>query len=121
MTPPSSRDATAASKQREHRRFPRYRTDLRLIVKVLGQDGYLRVHGRCNEIAESGLGAVVTAELSPGEMVSLELSIPNGPELALRAVVRHRMGFLHGFEFVGMLPEQAQSILSYCQTLVPIS
>lgn len=120
MTPPLSSDAATPSKQREHRRFPRYRTDLRLIVKVLGQDGYLRVHGRCNEIAESGLGAVVTAELSPGEMVSLELSIPSGPALALRAVVRHRMGFLHGFEFVSVLPDQAESIRSYCQALVPI-
>jgi hypothetical protein len=120
MTPTSSRDAAAASRQREHRRFPRYRSDLPLIVKVLGQEGYLRVHGRCTEIAESGLGAVVSAELSAGEMVALEISIPHGAELTLRAVVRHRMGFLHGFEFVGMLPEQTESIQVFCQNLTRI-
>ncbi len=120
MTPPSSRDATAAAQQREHRRFPRYRTDLRLIVKVLGEEGYLRIHGRCTEIAESGLGAVITAELGPGEMVALEFSIPGEHGLELRAVVRHRMGFLHGFEFVGILPEQIQDIVAFCQTLARI-
>ena len=102
------------------RRFARYRTELPLIVKVLGQDGYLRVHGRCFEIAESGLGAVVTSEFRPGEMVSLEFSFPDVPELqVLRAVVRHRMGFLHGFEFVGLLSEQRERIQQYCQTLAP--
>lgn len=119
MTPPSQ-SATAASKDRELRRFPRYRTDLPLIVKVLGDTGYLRIHGRCTEIAESGLGAVISAELSPGEMVALELSLPEGNELILRAVVRHRMGFLHGFEYVNAPPEQRQRIADYSRNLPPV-
>jgi len=102
------------------RRYARYRTELPLIVKVLGQDGYVRVHGRCFEIAENGLGAVITSEFRAGEMVSLEFSFPNSSELQVfRAVVRHRMGFLHGFEFVGILPEQKDHIKSYCRTLSP--
>src|SRR5215467_14511404 len=97
------------------RRFARYRTELPLIVKVLSQDGYVRIHGRCFEIAESGLGAVITSEFKPGEMVSLEFSFPGNPELQiLRAVVRHRMGFLHGFEFVGILPEQKELVREFC-------
>jgi len=100
------------------RRFVRYRTELPLIVRVLGQDGYMRVHGRCFEINDSGLGAVVTSEFRPGEMVSLELSLPEVSEIQIvRAVVRHRMGFLHGFEFVGILPEQRDYIQIYCRTL----
>jgi PilZ domain len=100
------------------RRFVRYRTELPLIVRVLGQDGYMRVHGRCFEINDSGLGAVVTSEFRPGEMVSLELSLPEVPEIQImRAVVRHRMGFLHGFEFVGILPEQRVHLQVYCRTL----
>ena len=102
------------------RRYARYRTELPLIVKVLGQDGYLRIHGRCFEIAENGLGAVITSEFRSGEMVSLEFSIPSVKEVQnYRAVVRHRMGFLHGFEFVGILPEQREQIKSYCRTLAP--
>ena len=102
------------------RRFARYRTEIPLIVRVLGQDGYMRIHGRCFEIAESGLGAVITSEFSAGEMVSLEFSIPDQPDMmVLRAVVRHRMGFLHGFEFIGLLPEQREQIKAYCRTLPP--
>jgi hypothetical protein len=102
------------------RRYARYRTEIPVIVKVLGKDGYLRIHGRCFELAEAGLGAVITSELSAGEMVTLEFSIPDAPEpLVIRSVVRHRMGFLHGFEFIGALPEQSEMVRAYCRKLEP--
>ncbi|MBV8052978.1 MAG: PilZ domain-containing protein, partial [Acidobacteriaceae bacterium] len=101
------------------RRYARYRTEMPLIVRVLGENGYIRIHGRCFEIAENGLGAVITSEFAAGEMVSLEFSMPGAEEMILRAVVRHRMGFLHGFEFVGLLPEQSEQIKAYCRTLQP--
>lgn len=111
-TPPMHKSST--------RRYARYRTEIPVIVKVLGQDGYLRVHGRCFEIAENGLGAVITSEFRAGEMVSVEFALPEKDELQIvRAVVRHRMGFLHGFEFVGLLPEQRDLIKEYCRKLQP--
>jgi hypothetical protein len=100
------------------RRVARYRTEIPLIVHVLLKDESARVHGRCFEIGELGLGAVITSELPAGEVVSLELSFPQAGEVQrLRAVVRHRMGFLHGFEYVGLLPEQRELIRSYCRTI----
>ena len=102
------------------RHYARYRTELPVIVKILGQDGYMRIHGRCFEIAEAGLGAVITSELGPGEMVTLEFSIPGVAEaFVMKAVVRHRMGFLHGFEFMASLPDQGQHIQTLCRTLQP--
>jgi PilZ domain len=102
------------------RRYARYRTEIPIIVKVLGKDGYVRIHGRCFEIAEAGLGAVITSELAAGEMVTLEFSIPGAPEaFVMRSVVRHRMGFLHGFEFISALPEQSQIIQAFCRKLEP--
>lgn len=102
------------------RRYARYRTELPVIVKVLGKEGYLRIHGRCFEIAEAGLGAVISSELVAGEMVTLEFSIPEVPELfVMRAVVRHRMGFLHGFEFISALPKQSELIQKFCEMLEP--
>jgi hypothetical protein len=102
------------------RSYARYRTEIPVIVKVLGKDGYLRIHGRCFEIAEAGLGAVITSELNAGEMVTLEFSIPDISELfVIRSVVRHRMGFLHGFEFIGALPKQSELIQTFCQRLEP--
>ena len=102
------------------RRYARYRTEIPVIVKVLAKDGYVRIHGRCFELAEAGLGAVITSELKAGELVSLEFSIPNAPQVfVIRCVVRHRMGFLHGFEFIGALPEQIEVIQKFCRTLEP--
>ena len=102
------------------RRYARYRTEIPIIAKVLGKDGYIRVHGRCFEIAEAGLGAVITSELSAGEMVTLEFAIPEVPEVfVVRSVVRHRMGFLHGFEFIGMPPAQSELIQVFCRKLEP--
>jgi hypothetical protein len=93
---------------------------LPLVLEFLGRHGYVRVHGRCFEIAEAGLGAVTTSELAVGDMVSVELFIPDMLEpITVRAVVRHRMGFLHGCEFVGLLPEQMEWIREFCQDLQP--
>ena len=102
------------------RRYARYRTEIPVIVKILAKDGYVRIHGRCFELAEAGLGAVITSELSVGEMVTLEFTIPDRSQVyVIRSVVRHRMGFLHGFEFIGALPEQIEIIQNFCRTLEP--
>jgi hypothetical protein len=102
------------------RRFARYRTELPIIVRVLGQEGQLRVHGRCFEIAEAGLGAVITSELNTGEMTTLEFYLPEQSDpFILRAIVRHRMGFLHGFEFVGIAPTEQEQIRRFCRKLKP--
>lgn len=117
MTSSSPKSVRAKDGRDYQRRVPRYRTDLPLIVRVLGQEGYVRVHGRCTEISESGLGAVTSAELTNGEIVSLELPLPGGEDMDLRAVVRHRMGFLHGFEFISLLPTQATRLEEFCRNL----
>jgi len=100
------------------RRVARYRTEIPVIVRVLVEGESVAVAGRCFEIGEGGLGAVITREFPAGETVSLELSFPHMPALRpLRAVVRHRMGFLHGFEFLDLGPEQKEVIRAYCRTL----
>ncbi len=117
MTSSSPKSARAKDGRDYQRRTPRYRTDLTLIVRVLAERGYVRVHGRCTEISDSGLGAVTSAELNSGEIVSLELPLPGGDAMDLRAVVRHRMGFLHGFEFISLLPAQADRLREFCRSL----
>ena len=115
-----SRSQTDMSSKRgaQRRRFTRHRTDLPLTVTVLRQDGYVRLQGRCHEIAEAGLGGVISTALVAGEVVSLEFSIPDVPQpLVLRAVVRHRAGLVHGFEFIGASPEQRDCILTFARPL----
>lgn len=104
--------------QRRRRRFPRYRTDLKLTVLVLGPDGHFQVNGLCNQIGEGGLGAIISSELTIGEMVNLQLSVPAEPQpISLRAVVRWRDRLQHGFEFFGAPSEERARIRDYCQTL----
>jgi hypothetical protein len=118
MTKSGSQTDMSSKRGAQRRRFPRHRTDLPLTVTVLRQDGYARLQGRCHEIAEAGLGGVISTALVAGEVVSLEFSIPDVPEpLVLRAVVRHRAGFVHGFEFIGASPEQRDCILTFSRPL----
>jgi hypothetical protein len=118
MTKSRNQLGTSSKQGRQRRRFTRHRTDLPLTVTVLRQDGYVRLQGRCHEIAEAGLGGVISTALVSGEVVSLEFSIPDVVQpLALRAVVRHRAGFVHGFEFIGLSPEQRECILTFSRPL----
>ncbi len=64
------------------------------------------------------MGGVISTALVAGEVVSLEFSIPDVPQpLILRAVVRHRAGLVHGFEFIGASPEPRDCILTFARPL----
>ncbi len=100
----------------EGRRYVRRRADLPITATVLTQDGYKSFEGRCREIAEAGLGAIIATELAVGEIVSLEISLPSPYQpLKLRSVLRRQKGLFHGFEFLELQPEQRDVILSFCQ------
>jgi hypothetical protein len=114
----NSADPPAPYDPRRRRRFPRYRADLKLGIRLLGPDGYSQLSGLCNQIGEGGLGAIISTELSIGEVVNLDLSLPSQPQpVSLRAVVRWRERLQHGFEFYGATPEQLAAIHGYCDTL----
>ena len=74
--------------------------------------------GRSSEIGEDGVGATLTGELEPGEVVSMELSLPMTPfPIKFRALVRYRDGLRHGFEFLTMSPTQREEIRRICEAL----
>jgi len=103
---------------RRVRRIPRYRTDLRLTVTVLGRDGHFETHGLCNQIGEAGLGGIIGNELTIGEVVNLHLYLsPPSPPLHLRAIVRWRTRLQHGFEFFGINEEFSVQIREFCKRL----
>jgi hypothetical protein len=102
------------------RKYPRHKTSLPITATILDQKGYVTVQGRCVEIAEGGLGAMLSADIASGEIVALEFSIPSLPKpLALRAVVRRRTGLSYGLEFVSLANEQRASIREFCKDLPP--
>src|SRR5438270_750987 len=67
------------TKPREH---SRYLLDQRLVVRAKET-----LHGRTKDIAEGGLGATIPGNINVGDIVELELQLPNDPEpLKLKAV-----------------------------------
>jgi len=85
---------------------------------MLGPDGYSQVNGLCNQIGEGGLGAIISTELSVGEVVDLNLSVPSQAQaVSVRAVVRWRERLQHGFEFYAATSEQLAAIRTYCAGL----
>ena len=57
------------------------------------------------------MSATLTGELQPGEVATLEFTLP-ATVLAtrLRAAVRYRNGYRHGFEFLTLTDGQRQAI-----------
>lgn len=100
------------------RRYPRFRADLRLTATAVRDHQNVTVPGRCNLIAEGGLGAIMAGELVPGDVVTLEFSLPALEEpVQVRAVVRSGDGFHYGFEFIVLTPAQREAIRSFCKPL----
>jgi TonB family protein len=67
--------------------------------------------GRCTDISEAGVGAVVAGELAAGQQIAIELRLPNvGVPVRVRALVRYQSQLRCGLEFVGLSVEQREMI-----------
>ena len=93
------------------RGFPRHPIHVPLDLIVLRSGVPENLPGRCMDISEAGLGAVVAGELTSGQQVAVELRLPNlGVPVRARAVVRYQSRFRCGIEFVGLSVEQREMI-----------
>ncbi len=78
----------------------------------------IKYWGRTNELSFDGIGATLSGEVQPGEVVSLEFPIPLKPDtMQLRAVVRYSHGLRCGFEFLVVTEEQRQVMHQLCVVL----
>lgn len=112
-SPPNSKRSPGTE-----RRYPRYPLDIRLSLHVFRSGKNVALWGRSNELGEDGIGGTLTGELEPGEVVSLELSLPLAAyPIKLRALVRYRDGLRHGFEFLAVSAEQREAIQRVCEML----
>ncbi len=111
--------ATQDPDWRHHRRFNRYKLDIRVTI-TRENDGKESFFGRCRHLGEGGLGAVLAGELPVGNTVTLEFTLPGHKQpMRMRAAVRHRHGFLHGFEFLTLGLAQLETIRRAAKTLPP--
>jgi hypothetical protein len=88
------------------RAHSRYLLDLRIIVRAKET-----LIGRTKDLAEGGLGATIPNNINIGEIVELELQLPDTKEpLKIKAEVRYRQGFQYGFKYIDITEQQKAMI-----------
>ena len=101
--------------KRRHLRVP---VDVRMMVRVTTSAVTTRLKARSVDISESGLACRLPEDLADGQPVMLEFVLPMCPEVfKVQAVVRHRRGSRHGFEFISLAPNHKERILSVLESL----
>ena len=116
-------DTTSGPHRRkaDARHFPRYRIDVRALVKVRRDSGIVELRGRSTDLSESGMGVTLSGELQLGEVVEMEFFLPfTRDALHLRALVRRRNGLNYGMEFLTLSPQQRAAIKRLCDPMTAI-
>jgi len=99
------------------RRYPRYEIESELTATSLGIERR-EMRGRSLNINEGGIAGVFTSGWEVGAVVNLQFSVPvTGMTVRVGGVVRNRAGYRYGFEFVGLTPQQQETISRTCRML----
>ena len=100
--------------------FPRHPISVPMDLIALRSGVPENLPGRCTDISEAGVGAVVAGELSAGQQVAVELRLPNvGVPVRARALVRYQSRLRCGFEFVELSVEQREMIRYWIHRSAP--
>ncbi len=103
--------SSSAIREPSRRVFPRYALSVPVELKALRSGIPEDLPGRCTDISETGLGAVIAGELSSGQQVAIELRLPRvGLPVRARAIVRYQKRLHCGLELVGLSPDQRDMI-----------
>ena len=109
--------AKTTAPDRRHRRYPRYRCDFAVVLTLLAGKNYQKLNAHCKDLSEAGMGTIIAAELTSGDVVSLSFSLPGSIELwEVRAVLRHRRGYHYGFEFLSLAVERIDVVKNFIQS-----
>jgi TonB family protein len=104
------------------RRFVRNPINVSLDVIALQSGIPNNMPGRCIDLSEAGLGAIVAGELVAGQAVAIELRLPNvGLPVRARAQVRYQDRLRCGLQFVGLSLEQQEKIRYWSSQIAPFS
>ena len=99
---------------RRLRRNPRYRSSFQVLVTLLVEGRYQTLQAHCKDVSRAGLGLMIAEELTSGEVVSLNFTLPGSPEAwDVRGVLRHRRGYHYGFEFLSLTPDRSSVLKQF--------
>lgn len=95
----------------QRRAFPRQPVQVTLDVLVLRSGLPEDLPGRCTDLSESGVGAIIAGQLFPGQQVAVQFRLPNvGVPVRARAFVRYQDLLRCGLQFVDCPVEQREMI-----------
>ncbi|HVP42441.1 MAG TPA: PilZ domain-containing protein [Terriglobales bacterium] len=115
MSPSSGQ---AAPGGRELRRNPRYHVDVRLKLVVTKDGKSIMIHGRGNDISETGMALFVAHVLEVGQRLEVEFTLPYSRQpLRVGITVRNKNGYRYGVEFMSLSVPQREEILRLCKAL----
>jgi hypothetical protein len=117
MSVKPGRAKTSVVTGRRLRRHPRYRSSFPVGVTFLTEGSYRQLAAHCKDLSKAGIGVLLAAELTLGEVASLNFALPGAHTWELRAVLRHRRGYHYGFEFFSLTQEQIESLATYLKGL----
>lgn len=100
-----------ALEETQRRAYPRRPVHVPLDVIALRSGVPENLPGRCTDLSETGVGAVIAGELVPDQQVAVEFRLPNvGVPVRARARVRYQSRLCCGLEFTGLSAEQRTMI-----------
>jgi CheY-like chemotaxis protein len=108
---------SAPDKRPVIRKSPRYPVALPFMVKVERDGAGCELHGLCTDIGEGGLGGELYGELSPGELVEVQILNSELGAFQPRAQVRYRQNNLCGLQFLDLDPAQQDALSRSCESL----
>lgn len=89
-----------------------------MALTVFNGDQHLQLQAHCRDLSEGGIGILVAAELTIGEVASLSFSLPGaGQRWDVRTVLRYRRGYHYGLEFLSLSERQGKMLQGYFQDL----
>ncbi|MGE0406677.1 MAG: PilZ domain-containing protein [Candidatus Korobacteraceae bacterium] len=98
-----------------HRRHIRHAVEAPLLVRGIGSSVTNSLRGHCVDLSEGGAGCMVPGEWPPGQVVTMEMTLPGMENsLVLSARVCYRNGLRYGFEFLAPSKEALTAIRVLC-------
>jgi len=102
----------------EQRRSQRFKVEIPVKVHLSDSRRSTIAHGTGSNISDGGMQLFISRNLEVGQKVTLELSLPyHRKTLTLRAVIKNRVSFNYGVEFVDPSEDDRHAIVQNCRVL----
>jgi hypothetical protein len=109
--------SSASGLHPEQRRSPRFPFDSLVRVTASRRGEEEQVWGRSTDLCREGIGLTATGELTPEELVAMQIPLPSTKPMNVRASVRYCNQARSGFEFVDLRDQQREAIEAACEKL----